>query len=182
MRATDGRQAGTDRGPSLLEELIHPIGDPHYPFGIVARPAIQLPVLCLLLLVGLSCGGAAVVLAVSGESVGERQDPAAAVALAVGGVAVALLGLVVGAGTEMFRQARTNGWTRPTPRQEVPPLDAGTLRGLGYLVAVGGVGTSIIAGVILVAGWDLSPLATLACGLVLALLPVALVAWRLLRR
>lgn len=161
----DRRSGPGDRRTGILWEIAYPVGDPAYPFGVVARPAIQLPFLCLLLLVGLLSGLGAVLLAVSGEPVGDRQDPAAAVAMVLVGLAMALIGLVVGAGREMFRQARTNGWTRPTPREEVPPLQLGTLRATGHLVAVGGVATGITAAVILVFGWDLSPVLTLVCAL-----------------
>lgn len=170
-----GRERGGPQPPtSILEELAHPVGDPGYPFGVVARPAIQLPVLGLFLTLGALSGAAAVALAVVGGPIGQRQDPAVAVAMFCGGISLALLGLVVGAGTEMVRQVRTSGWGRPAPRDSVPPVQLGTLRGVGYLVATCGVVIGVAALVIVFARLDLSPLAIVASGLAPALLVVVL--------
>ncbi|NLG21669.1 MAG: hypothetical protein GX555_09620 [Actinomycetales bacterium] len=167
-----------ERDDSLLGEVVAPLTDPDRLYRGAARPAVQLPVLVVCLLAGLFSGWVTVAIASAGEPVGEDQDPAAAVALIFAGLTLAMLGLVVGAGIEMVRQIRTTGWSRPTPREQIPRIDPGTVRGVAYLVAFGGLGTAMVAGLLVAGGWRLATVTILGYSLLPLLAALGVVAWR----
>lgn len=160
-------------GPTLAEEVAYPFGAPwvRSPGGW-ARPSIQLPVLGLLLVAGLALAAGALIVAVMAEPVGRDGDNPAAVALVLGGLALTVLGMVVGVGSVTARQVRATGWTRPTPQHQIPQMDLSTPRGVAYLVAVAGFVCAVVGGTIVFADWDLSTTAIVGYGLLPLLLLV----------